>query len=186
MINKSVRILKSVGEQRYRECYGMYFESFTPGDIYEHWPCRTITEADCYWQTHLQNNPHPLHYDDSYAEQTEFGRVVVSSLVTLPLIHSMSIASTSVNAIANLGWEKIRLLEPVFVGDTLSAETEILSKRLSKSRSGQGIVHVCTRGYKAKNNLVMEFERSFLISCSEPVSTPSIITHSESDLELEL
>ncbi|POP70221.1 dehydratase [Pseudomonas syringae] len=164
MTNKSIRVLEHLGEERYRECYGMHYDNFSIGDVYEHWPGRTITESDCYWQTHLHANPHPLHFDNDYAAQTEFGRVVVSSLVTLPLIHSMTVAATSVNAIANLGWEKIRLSAPVYVGDTLYAETEVLDKRLSDSRPGQGVVTVCTRGFKSGKELVMTFERSFLIA----------------------
>ncbi|MGK0161913.1 MaoC family dehydratase [Pseudomonas mosselii] len=163
MKNISVRALHPLGRQRYREHYDMHYDDFSIGDVYEHWPGRTITEADCYWQTHLHANPHPLHFEDEYAAQTEFGRVVVSSLVTLPLVHAMTVASTSVNAIANLGWEHIRLSAPVYVGDTLYAETEVLDKRLSDSRPGQGIVTVRTRGYKSEKELVMTFERSFLI-----------------------
>ncbi|WP_123529248.1 MaoC family dehydratase [Pseudomonas fluorescens] len=166
MNSKSIRTLKNIGGQRYRECYGMFYDNFTVGDIYEHWPGRTVTEADCYWQTHLHANPHPLHFDDDFASTTEFGQVVVSSLVTLPLVHSMSVAATSVNAIANLGWEHIRLSAPVYVGDTLCAETEVVEKRISSSRPGHGIVKVLTRGYKKDDVLVITFERSFLIAQS--------------------
>lgn len=168
MKDKHIRVLKSLGGQRYRECYSMHFDDFILGEIYEHWPGRTVTEADCYWQTHLQGNPHPLHFDNDFSAETEFGRVVVSSLVTLPLIHSMSVASTSVNAVANLGWKNITLSSPVFVGDTLYAETEIISKRVSRTRPEQGIVTVCTRGFKKNKELVMSFERSFLIARSIP------------------
>lgn len=164
MKDKPIRLLKSLGGQRYREYYSMYFDDFICGDIYEHSPGRTVTEADCYWQTHLQGNPHPLHFNNDFAAETEFGRVVVSSLVTFPIIHAMSVASTSVNAVANLGWGNITLSAPVFVGDTLYAETEVITKRLSRTRPKQGIVTVCTRGFKSNREQIISFERSFLIA----------------------
>ncbi|EFW81908.1 dehydratase [Pseudomonas syringae pv. theae ICMP 3923] len=148
----------------------MYYDDFVVGDKYSHRPGRTVTEADCYWLTMLHGNPHPLHFDQNYAEDTEFSRVVVSSLFTFPLIHAMTVASTSANAVANLGWKEIKLHAPVFVGDTLYAETIILSKRDSKSRAGFGIVSVATTGLKATGDIVMTFERSFLIRNKQVVS----------------
>jgi itaconyl-CoA hydratase len=156
-------LYKKVGERRYRESHGLYFEDFEIGVVVEHRPGRTVTEADNVWGSLLALNPHPLHIDDAYGARTEFGRTVVSSLVTLSIVSGMSVNSTSAKAVANLGWDKIRLLAPVFVGDTIYAETEYLGKRLSEKRPTQGIVSVATRGVKADGTLFLTAERSFLV-----------------------
>lgn len=162
--DKVSRRLERIGPQHFQERFAMWFEDFDIGDVYEHWPGRTVTEADNMWQSLLQMNPHPLHLDDAYGAQTEFGRVVVSSLVTLPLVHGMSVACTSANAIANLGWDSIRLTAPVFVGDTVYAASRVIDKRLSASRLGHGVVKVATEGKKSDGQVFMTFERSFLIA----------------------
>lgn len=154
-----------VGEKRYREDLGRYFEDFEVGAVYEHRPGRTITEADNIWFTHLTMNTHPVHFDKAYAEQTEFGQLLVNSTLTLAIVAGMSVSDTSQKAIANLGWKEIRLSAPVFVGDTLYAESEVLAKRLSQSRPGQGIVTVKTLGKKSDASVFMTYERSFLIPC---------------------
>ena len=160
---EDVRAYKKIGEHRYRETYGLYYEDFVVGDVVEHRPGRTVTEADNIWQSLLCMNPHPLHIDSAYAAHTEWKRPLVSSAVTLSIIAGMSVSSTSAKAIANLGWDKVRLLHPVFVGDTLYAESEFLGKRLSESRPNQGIVTCATRGLKADGTVFLTCERSFLV-----------------------
>jgi itaconyl-CoA hydratase len=158
---------KKITEQRYRESRGLLFEDFVIGVVVEHRPGRTITETDNIWLSLLAMNLHPLHIDAVYAAGTEWGRPLVSSLVTLSIVAGMSVASTSARGIANLGWDKIRLLQPVFAGDTVYAESEILRKRLSRSRPSQGIVTCATRGVKADGTVFLTFRRSFLVPTRE-------------------
>ncbi len=156
--------LKEVGPNRYREDAGGYYEDFAVGDVIEHRPGRTITEADNIWFTLLTMNTHPVHFDNAYAAQTEFGKALVNSTLTLTIVGGMSVSSTSQKAVANLGWDEIRLHAPVFVGDTIYAETEILDKRLSKSRPNNGIVKVSTKGLKADGTVFLTQVRSFMVS----------------------
>jgi itaconyl-CoA hydratase len=151
------------GEQRYRASYGRYLEDFAIGDIYEHRPGRTITEADNIHFSLLTMNFHPMHCDKAYAEKSEFGQLLVNSGLTVAIVLGMSVNDVSGKAVANLGWKEIRLTAPVFCGDTLYAESEVLEKRESTSRPTQGIVTVRTRGYNQDGVLVMEFIRSALI-----------------------
>ncbi|MCP1561915.1 UNVERIFIED_ORG: itaconyl-CoA hydratase [Methylobacterium sp. SuP10 SLI 274] len=165
----NIRLLKEVAEGRYREIEGIYYDDFEVGSIIEHRPGRTVSDADNTWQSLLSHNNHPLHINEHYASQTEFGKIVVSSLVTLSIVGGLSTRSTSGVSIANLGWNNIRLVSPVFVGDTIYAETEIASKRLSTSRPGVGIVEFNTRGLKADGTIFMTFNRSALIPlCGNP------------------
>ena len=136
---------KRVGDKRFRESYGRYFEDFEIGDVYEHRPGRTITETDNTWFTLLTMNQHPLHFDKEYGAKTEFGKVLVNSCLTISLVTGMSVSDISQKTIANLGWDKVRLSGPVFVGDTLYAESQVLSKRESNSRPNLGIVSVETK-----------------------------------------
>ena len=152
-----------VGEGRYRESFGRYLEDFEVGDVYEHRPGSTISEADNTWFTLLTMNQHPIHIDAEYAKHTEFGKPIVNSALTLSIVVGMSVSDVSQKAIANLGWTDIRMPKPVFPGDTLYAETEVLSKRESKSRPTQGIVMVETRAHNQDGDLVMEFKRSVLV-----------------------
>jgi acyl dehydratase len=152
-----------VGERRWRESYGRCFEDFSVGDIYEHRPGRTITEADNTWFTLLTMNQHPLHFDREYARHTEFGQPIVNSALTLAIVTGMSVSDVSQKTIANLGWTDIRMPAPVFNGDTLYAESTVLDKRESKSRPGQGIVTVATRAWKQDDTTVMTFKRSVLV-----------------------
>ncbi len=154
---------KRVGDKRFRESYGRYFEDFEIGDVYEHRPGRTITETDNTWFTLLTMNQHPLHFDKEYGAKTEFGKVLVNSCLTISLVTGMSVSDISQKTIANLGWDKVRLSGPVFVGDTLYAESQVLSKRESNSRPNQGIVSVETKGIKQDESVVISFERSMLI-----------------------
>ena len=154
---------KRVGDKRFRESYGRYFEDFEIGDVYEHRPGRTITETDNTWFTLLTMNQHPLHFDKEYGAKTEFGKVLVNSCLTISVVTGMSVSDISQKTIANLGWDKVRLSGPVFVGDTLYAESQVLSKRESSSRPNQGIVSVETKGIKQDKSVVISFERSMLI-----------------------
>ena len=154
---------KKVGDKRYRESYGRYFEDFEIDDTYEHRPGRTITETDNTWFTLLTMNQHPLHFDKEYGAKTEFGKVLVNSCLTISLVTGMSVSDISQKTIANLGWDKVRLSGPVFIGDTLYAESRVLSKRESNSRPNQGIVSVETIGTKQDGTAVISFDRSMLI-----------------------
>ncbi|HTO55852.1 MAG TPA: MaoC family dehydratase [Myxococcota bacterium] len=154
---------KQVGPQRWRESFGRWYEEFAIGDVYEHRPGRTITQADNVWFTLLTMNTHPLHFDEEYAKHSEFGRTVVCSPFTVALLVGMSVSDVSQKAIANLGWTDIKLTHPVFPGDTLYAESEVLAKRDSESRPGAGIVTVKTIGRNQERVVVCEFTRSMLI-----------------------
>ncbi len=163
MDDTHVRGYKRLGAQRYREVLGFYYEDFLVGDVFEHRPGRTVTEADNVLLNTLCMNPSPLHIDGAYAAHTPWQRPLISSLVTLCIVCGMSVRSTSGRAVANLGWDKIRLTHPVFAGDTLYAESRILAKRLSGSRPGHGIVTCETTGRKSTGELFLSFERSFLV-----------------------
>ena len=158
-----VAVAKQVGERRYRESFGRFYEDFNVGDIYEHRPGRTITETENTWFTLLTMNKHPLHFDAEYARHSEFGRCIVASPFTVSLIVGMSVSDVSQKAIANLGWTDIKLPAPVFVGDTIYAESEVLAKRESSSRPQQGIVTVRTVGKKADGTVFMSYERTVLV-----------------------
>ncbi len=142
---------------------GRYYEDFAVGDTYKHWPGRTISAADNTWFTLLTMNQHPIHFDEEYAKKSEFGKPLVNSTLTLAIVVGMSVQDVSQNAIANLGWTDIAMPAPVFNGDTLYAESSVLEKRESKSRPGQGIVTVATRGWKQDGTTVMTFKRSILV-----------------------
>tara|TARA_B100000963_G_scaffold65066_2_gene53234 strand:- start:18969 stop:19499 length:531 start_codon:yes stop_codon:yes gene_type:complete len=163
MEKQMVADAKEVGPNRYRESYGRYLEDFAIGDVYEHRPGRSITETDNTWFTLLTMNQHPLHFDREYGAKTEFGQVLVNSCLTLSVVTGMSVSDISQKTIANLGWDKVRLTGPVFVGDTLYAESTVLAIRESGSRPNQGIVTVESRGMKQDGQQVISFERSMLI-----------------------
>ena len=158
-----VAVAKQVGPARYRESIGRYYEDFNVGDVYEHRPGRTITDTDNVWFTLLTMNTHPLHFDQAYAAKSEFGKPLVNSCLTLSMVVGMSVSDISQKAIGNLGWTDIKLTSPVFVGDTIYAESEVLEKRESKKRPTQGIVTVRTIGKKADGTQFMSFLRSALI-----------------------
>lgn len=155
---------KQVGEQRYRESFGRYFEEFEVGDIYEHRPGRTLTETDNTWFTLLTMNTHPLHFDEEYAKASEFGRCLICSPLTVSVMVGMSVSDVSQKAIANLGWTDIKLTHPVYAGDTLYSESEVLDKRESASRPNAGIVEVKTTGHNQDKQVVCTFVRSILIA----------------------
>ena len=147
-----------------RDTFGRYYEDFNVGDIYEHRPGRTITETDNTWFTLLTMNTHPMHFDKEYAKASEFGKIIVCSPFTVALLVGMSVTDVSQKAVANLGWSEIKMTHPLFVGDTLYAESVVLEKRESKSRPGAGIVTCKTDGYNQDGKLVCTFNRTMLIA----------------------
>lgn len=159
-----VTTIKQVGPNRFRENFGRYYEDFNEGDIYEHRPGRTLSETDNTWFTLLTMNTHPMHFDAEFAKHSEFGRCIICSPLTVAVMVGMSVTDVSQKAIANLGWNEIRLTHPLFAGDTLTAESEVLSKRESKSRPNAGLVSVKTRGFNQNGVLVCDFERTMLIA----------------------
>ena len=158
-----VKGTKDLGNNRYRETFGRYFEDFEIGHIYEHRPGRTITQSDNTWFTLLTMNTHPLHFDEEYGKATEFGKTLVNSTFTVAVMVGMSVSDVSQKAIANLGWTDIVLPHPLFVGDTLYAESEVIEKRLSESRENCGIVTVKTTGTNQDGVVVASYKRSALI-----------------------
>lgn len=141
---------------------GPYYEDFSVGDIIKHWPGRTITESDNTWFTLLTLNQHPIHFDVVYARDQMFGKPIVNSCFTLALLGGMTVRETSQNTIANLGWEDIKIPRPVFVGDTIYAETEVLEMRPSKSRPNAGIIKFKQTGFNQDNEIVMTYNRTSL------------------------
>ena len=119
---------------------GRHYEDFEVGDIYEHPLGRTVLSVDNSWFTLLTQNTNPIHFDRHYAAQTEFGKPLVDSTFTLALVTGQSVIDLTQNAMANLGWDEVRLPNPLFEGDTVYSRSEVLSKRESKSRPNVGIV----------------------------------------------
>jgi itaconyl-CoA hydratase len=142
---------------------GRFLEDFRVGDVYRHAGGRTLSETDNTWFTLLTSNTHPIHVNADYAARTEFGRPLVVSTLTLAVVTGLSVEDVSRNAVANLGWTDVRLTAPVFAGDTLYAESEVLEVRHSRSRPGQGIVRVRTRGFNQRSDSVITFERTVLV-----------------------
>jgi len=151
------------GTRRVTGWEGRFLEDFQVGDVYRHAHGRTITQTDNTWFTLLTNNTHDVHYNADYASRTEFGKPLVVSTLTLAIVTGLSVPDVSQNAVANLGWEDVRLPAPVFAGDTIYAESQVLEVRPSKSRPGQGIVRVRTRGFNQDDVTVLYFERSVLV-----------------------
>jgi itaconyl-CoA hydratase len=146
-----------------REWRGRFLEDLEVGDTFRSRVGRTITETDNTWFTLLTMNTNQMHYNVEFAARTEFQRPLVVSTLTLAIVLGLSVADTSENAVANLGWSEIRLLKPVYAGDTLWAESEVTAMRGSKSRPSCGIVGVRTRGVNQRSEVVIEFTRSFML-----------------------
>lgn len=142
---------------------GRYFEDFTVGDVYRHRPGRTLTDADNIHFSLLTMNSHPMHCDAAYARKSEFGKLLINSGLTVAIVLGMTVRDVSQKAVANLGWRDIKLLAPVFAGDTIYAETEVLELRESQKRPTQGIVTTLTTAYKDDDTVFMTFERVSLI-----------------------
>lgn len=154
---------------------GRFFEDFEAGDIYEHPLGRTVTTVDNMWFSLLTQNSAPIHFDHHYSAQTEFGRPLVDSTFTVALVTGQSVTDVSQNVLANLGWDEIRLPNPLFEGDTVYSRSEVLEKRESKSRPDVGIVTVKTTGYKQDGKVVIEFRRTIMVykrGCGPSMSRP--------------
>jgi acyl dehydratase len=135
-----------IGPQHYRESFGRYYEDFQVGDIYEHRPGRTITQTDNTWFTLLTMNTNELHFNVEYGNQAEFGKPLVVSPLTLAIASGQSVTDLTQNAIANLGWDEIKMTHPVYADDTIWSESLVLEKRESSSRPHAGVV---SRYYRA-------------------------------------
>jgi acyl dehydratase len=142
---------------------GRVFEDFEVGDVYEHPLGRTVLAADNAWFTLLTLNTNPVHFDAAYAARTEFGKPLVNSCLTLAIVTGQSVSDLSQNAMANLGWDEVRMPHPVFEGDTIYARSEVLETRESKSRPQVGIVRVKTTGVNQDRTVVLEFQRTFMV-----------------------
>jgi itaconyl-CoA hydratase len=142
---------------------GRVFEDFSVGDVYQHPLGRTILPSDNVWFTLLTQNTNPIHFDQAYAAKTEYGKPLVDSTFTLALVTGQSVIDISQNAMANLGWDEVRLPNPLFEGDTVYSRSEVLEKRESKSRPNVGIVRVKTTGFKQDGAVVIEFKRTVMI-----------------------
>jgi itaconyl-CoA hydratase len=157
-----------------KEWRGRFFEDFEVGDVFRSRHGRTVTEADNLWFTLLTMNTNHSHLNAPWAERTEFGRILVNSTFTLALVVGLTVPDTSENAFANLGWTDIKIPRPVFAGDTLWAESEILETRRSASRSHMGIVGMRCRGINQRGEVVMEFRRTFGVYARDaPEAAPS-------------
>lgn len=141
---------------------GRFFEDFEVGDIYRSRLGRTITEADNIWFTLLTNNTNQLHFNTEYGKRTDFGRCLVNSALTLAIVAGLSVTDVSENGFA-LGWDQISLPNPLFTGDTLYAESEVVEARESRSRPDRGIVKVRTRGIKQDGHVVIDYTRSVMV-----------------------
>ena len=141
---------------------GRYLEDFAVGDIYRCRYGRTITDSDNITFTLLTNNTNQIHFNSEYAKRTEWGRCLVNSALTLAIVAGMGVADVSENGFA-LGWDEIELPHPVFAGDTLYSESEVLEVRPSRSRPTQGIVKVETRGYNQNGDVVIRYRRSVMV-----------------------
>ena len=142
---------------------GRFFEDFKVGDVYRHGIGRTLSEADNTWFTLLTCNMNEIHFNADYAAQTEFHKPLMNSTLTLAVVTGLTVPDISRHLVANLGWDKVRLPTPVFAGDTIYAQSEVLETRPSKSRPGQGIVRVKTTGFNQEGTVVIEFERNVLV-----------------------
>src|SRR5438128_7115069 len=141
---------------------GRYFEDFEVSDSYRWRPRRTVTENDNIWFTLLTNNTNQIHFNNEYGKRTEFGRCLINSALTLAIVAGMGVADVSENGFA-LGWDEIKLPHPLFDGDTLYSESEVLEARQSRSHPEQGIVKVQTRGYNQDGKLVIEYARTVMV-----------------------
>ena len=147
---------------------GLWFEDFSEGQVFDHQLRRTVTETDNLLTSTLTHNPAPLHLDAEFMKDSDYGRILVNSCFTLGLMVGISVNDTTQGtAVANLGWDEVRFPAPVFVGDTLRIETEVLATRRSKSRPGQGIVTFAHRAFNQHGKLVAHCKRASLQKCRE-------------------
>ncbi|HEV2986728.1 MAG TPA: MaoC family dehydratase [Vicinamibacterales bacterium] len=142
---------------------GRAFEDFTIGDVYEHPLGRTVLAADNVWFTCLTMNTNPIHFDAEYASRTEFKKPLVNSCFTLALVTGQSVIDLTMNGVANLSWDEVRMPNPLFEGDTVYSKSEVLDTRESKSRPTAGIVQVKTTGVNQHGATIIEFKRTFMV-----------------------
>jgi len=142
---------------------GRVFEDFTVGDVYQHPLGRTIIAADNVWFSCMTLNANPIHFDAEYASRTEFKKPLVNSCFTLALVTGQSTIDLTMNGVANLSWDEVRMPNPLFEGDTVYAKSEVLDTRESKSRPAAGIVQVKTTGVNQHGTTVIEFKRTFMV-----------------------
>ena len=140
-----------------------YLEDFSPGQVFKHWPGRTITEFDNTWFTLMTMNTNPLHFDAAYAAKSQHGRCLVNGLLVLSTVVGMSVKDVSESAIANLEYESARHTGPTFAGDTLYAESRVLDVTPSRSKPDRGIVYVETRGFNQNDETVLMLRRKILV-----------------------
>jgi acyl dehydratase len=157
---------------------GRFFEDFAVGHVYQHSLGRTVTLTDNAWFTLLTQNTAPLHVDQHYASQTEFGRPLVNSAFTIALVTGQTVSDVSQNVMANLGWDEVRLPHPLFEGDTVYSVSEVLATKESRSRPNVGIVTVRTTGYNQDGTPIITFRRTVMVyrrghGPSIPAVTPS-------------
>jgi itaconyl-CoA hydratase len=155
---------------------GRVFEDFEVGDVYQHPLGRTVTQTDNIWFTLLTVNPNPIHFDAHYAAQTSFGKPLVDSTFTLALVTGLSVTDVSQNGI-NLGWDEVRLPAPVFEGDTIYAQSEVLTARESKTYPDRGIIQVKTTGFNQNGEVVLTFKRRIMVyrrGCVPEIPKPKI------------
>jgi acyl dehydratase len=141
---------------------GRYFEDFNVGDVYRCRLGRTLTEADNTWFTLLTSNTNQIHFNSDYARRTEFGKCLINSTLTLAIVTGMGVADVSENGVA-LGWDEVKLPNPLFAGDTLYSESHVLEKRESRSNPKRGVVKVRTRGIQQEGKVVIDYVRSVLV-----------------------
>ena len=141
---------------------GRYFEDFNVGDVYRCRLGRTVTEADNIWFTLLTSNTNQIHFNTDFARRTEFGRCLINSTLTLAIVTGMGVADVSENGVA-LGWDEVKLPHPLFAGDTLYSESQVLEKRESRSNPKRGVVKVRTRGIQQEGKVVIDYVRSVLV-----------------------
>jgi acyl dehydratase len=143
--------------------FGRYFEEFKVGETIKHWPGRTITEFDDTWFSLMTMNQHPLHIDENYARTTQHGQRLVNGTLVFSLVVGMSVADISGRAIANLEYEEVKHLGPVFHGDSIYAVSVVLDMRESKSKPDRGVVYIQTKGYNQKEEVVLTLKRKVLV-----------------------
>ncbi len=145
-----------------REAFGRYLEDFEPGQTFKHWPGKTITEADNHLFSLLTMNTNPLHIDENYMEEHQHGKILVVGTLVLSLVVGMSISDTSGKAIANLEYERVTHDAPVFQGDTIYAESEVLEVMESRTRPDRGVVYIESRAFNQRGERVLTMRRKFL------------------------
>jgi acyl dehydratase len=146
-----------------RDSFGGYFEDFTPGNVFRHWPGKTITEADNHMFSLLTMNTNPLHIDEHYMSEHQHGQILVVGPLVMSLVVGMSVSDTSGRAVANLEYESVKHTAPVFQGDTIYAESEILETTPTRSRDDRGIVYMESRGINQRGETVLTLRRRFLV-----------------------